>query len=126
MNYEVTPAGGNLWNYKWTITNKDTGPFIVYWDNLANGPNFLQWTPLYGTAGPDRIPGNADDVPGQSQTDSKKGGPPVWGVWGGTWNPDMLPPYATAEVPEMGPIPEPATIILLGLGGLALLRKRRA
>jgi len=32
-------------------------------------------------------------------------------------------PYRAVVLPE---IPEPATVLLLGLGGLALLRKRRA
>ena len=41
------------------------------------------------------------------------------------WNEDWDLAVGTGAGPLHGPVPEPATIILLGLGGLALMRRRK-
>ena len=60
-------------------------------------------------------------------------GVPVIGAWGGTldvgeWGVDPVAHTAWAVIAhnsEFAVVPEPATIVLFGLGGLALLRRRR-
>jgi hypothetical protein len=115
MNSTVVPAGGGWFQYTWTITNYGTGPFVEYWDT-GNGPNFLQDPPLYGTAGPDRIPGTADDVAAESETDTRRGGPPILGLWGGVWNPE-----AEEQAQRYDPIPEPGTFGMWMLGAAGLI-----
>lgn len=122
MTSEVFPAGANFL-YIWTITNTGTGPMVTYFDT-GNGPNFLLDPEgnggLFGTAGVDRIPGTADDLVPETEVDLRVGGPPVIGLWGGTWNPST-----GTEVPRLEPIPEPATLLLLGSGLAGLLFRPR-
>lgn len=107
------PIGGGKWQYDWTITNNGTGPLVEYLG--PKPPNFLQSPPLFGTAGPDRIPGNGDDVGAESESDSMIGGRPVIVRWGGRWN-----PATGLDADRLAPVPLPASLPLLG-GALLLL-----
>jgi len=115
MDSLVLPIGGGWFAYTWTITNSGTGPFVQYWDT-GNGPNFLQAPPLYGTAGPDRLPGTADDVAPGWEVDRRVGGPPVLGLWGGVWNPEAGP-----EAQRYDPVPEPGAFWTALLGVAVLM-----
>ncbi len=119
---EAVGIGGNSWKYTWEITNSGTGPFVSYVDT-GRGPNFLQDPPLFGTAGPDRIPGTPDDVAPETEIDMRVGGPPIIGLWGGAWNPEV----ETLEAMRFEPIPEPsnALFVVTGLGLVAVWRWRR-
>ena len=108
MSSTAEQINANSWLYTWTLFNHGTGDFVDYFDT-GNGPNFLQFTPLKA---------------GQMQVDTRIGGRPVIGHWGGRWNPEMDPAAARLEP---GPIPlAPAGIMLLaGIGCFGLLSRRR-
>ncbi|RYG22779.1 PEP-CTERM sorting domain-containing protein [bacterium] len=113
----VIPAGNNKWDYFWSLTNSGEGR-VTSW--IGKGPNFLMTNPLYGTAGVDQIPGNADDVPPGVDVDFfLGGGPPVIAPWNATWNPD-----GDGSAQDLVPSPEPATMAALAVGLIGILGRR--
>ncbi len=95
-----------------TINYDETGALKSHWPFTGTGPDGTQATANFGPLG--QIGG--DVAQGQSSVTTNwihrswTGDPPTTG----------LPMYAMSEI-----IPEPATMSLLVLGGLAMLRRRR-
>ncbi|MCF7955715.1 MAG: PEP-CTERM sorting domain-containing protein [Phycisphaerae bacterium] len=110
----------DLWDGVYTGSGQDnTGGVQHIIDQTENGDVFAHWpftgTNLDGTAAlPLGSGGNVSQGQGNDPTRW------IWRQW--TWQnvSSELPMYAMSAV-----IPEPATMALLGLGGLTLLRRRR-
>jgi hypothetical protein len=96
-----------------TISMDEYGNAKDHWPFTGTGPDGTQATANYGPLG--QVGGNV--AQGQSSVTTNW----IHRAWTGDPPETHLPLYAMSEI-----IPEPATIALLGLGSLALLRRRRA
>ena len=95
-----------------TINYDETGALKSHWPFTGTGPDGTQATANYGPLG--QVGGNV------AQGQSGVAGNWIHRTWTGDPPGTALPLYAMSEI-----IPEPATMSLLALGGLALLRRRR-
>jgi hypothetical protein len=129
--YDITLYGeGNSVNWAYTGLSTNIAPTA---HDVGHGGGYPD-PPYYSPSPPGRPSADSCDVLRQVENDTLRGwayydapaGSAVAGAF--KWNIGDLSPggsYSITFLESVAPTPEPATILLLSLGGLALLRKRR-
>ncbi|MFH1095960.1 MAG: PEP-CTERM sorting domain-containing protein [Candidatus Desantisbacteria bacterium] len=129
MEYIVTSAGVNVWQYNYTINVSSSSPESVWltdlivpcnvyditvpanWDTIA-GPGFVEWYSIDHTY--DIMPGSMLSGFGYRIIQPSAHGNLTFYASGSTINTGLPTPGQSQG--QTTPIPEPATIILLGMG----------
>lgn len=146
IRYEATDLGAGRWEYTYDVYNNSLtegiDEFTIWfginsYDNLSIGIsdpcvvanwNEVVWQPepfLGDDGGYDALATGLDIAIGQNVS-----GFAVSFDWLGTGNPgsqfyEIIDPADYSTIYSGQTVPEPTTVILFGIGGLALLRKRR-